>query len=64
MAIQPPAMSNSRPTSPLEHHYMLDDLTQNCQRLSARLLPDGWDPEMPAVRIERQPSGMIGGIAQ
>jgi hypothetical protein len=55
--------SQSRPTSALEHPYMLDDLTQNCQRLSARLPPDNWDPDLPAVRIKRQVSGIIRFVA-
>jgi hypothetical protein len=45
--------------SELDAPYMLDDLTRNCQRLSASLPPDGWDPDLPAVRIARQPSGIL-----
>jgi hypothetical protein len=49
--------------SQLDAPYMLDDLTRNCQRLSASLPPDGWDPDLPAVRIARQPSGIIECVA-
>ncbi|KAF1958370.1 hypothetical protein CC80DRAFT_29756 [Byssothecium circinans] len=53
-------MSNSRPTSALEQQrYMLDDLTQNCQRMSASLPPDDWDLELPPLRLERKPSGIL-----
>lgn len=42
---------------------MLDDLTANCQRLSAKLPPDGWDANLPAVRITRQLSGILKFVA-
>jgi len=59
MTLQSPPKSSPRPASPLEHPYMLNDLALNCQWLSAKLTPDGWDPDLPAVRIARQPSGII-----
>ncbi|KAF2875440.1 hypothetical protein BDV95DRAFT_602872 [Massariosphaeria phaeospora] len=49
----------SRPTSPLPHPMMLDDLRRNCQHISAILPPDGWDDRAPKLRLERQASGIL-----
>lgn len=38
---------------------MLDDLTENFQRLSVNLPPDGWDLDAPTVRVQRQASGVL-----
>lgn len=56
------ARMDSQPDSPLDSPFMLDDFTKNCQRLSASLPPDGWDPELPVVHVQRRDSGLLDFI--
>jgi len=45
--------------SPLRRPYMLHDLIQNAQRLSASLPPDDWSPKTSRPLLARHDSGAM-----